>query len=153
MSDQTAVPAYNKPLPEPNTTSLPFWEGAREHRLRIQRSKKTGRHVFYPRNVSPFGAGDELDWVDASGRGIVYAFTVARRPTAPQWAQDVPYVIAIVALEEGPHLTTNIVGCPPEEVTIGMPVVAVFEDVTPEVTLVKFGPASPANGASSEQTP
>lgn len=153
MSDRPAASEYNKPLPEPNAASLPFWEAAREHRLRIQRSKKTGRYVFYPRAVSPFGAGDELEWVDVSGRGTVYAFTVARRPTAPQWAEDVPYVIAIVALEEGPHLTTNIVGCGPEDVQIGMPVVAVFDDVTPEVSLVKFGPAAPPGRTSDEQTP
>lgn len=150
-SDQPATPAYLKPLPDPSPASRPFWEGARQHKLRIQRSRQTGRYVFYPRNVSPFGARDELEWVDASGRGTVYAFTVARRATAPQWEADVPYVIAIVALEEGPHLTTNIVGCTPEAVRIGMPVVAVFDDVTPEVTLVKFAPDATNGDGSGEQ--
>ena len=103
--------------------------------------RNTGRRVFYPRIVSPFGPGDELDWVEASGRGTVYSFTVARRPTAPQWAGEGAYIIAIVELEEGGHMTTNIVECDVESVRIGMPVSAVFEDVTPEVTLVKFKPA------------
>lgn len=136
-----SLPRYAKPLPEPTAATKPFWDGAREHRLVIQRSKKTGRYVFYPRNVSPFGSGDELEWVEVSGRGTVYSYTIARRPTAPQWAQDVPYVVAIVELEEGPHLTTNVVGCPPDEVRVGMPVVASYADVTPEVTLVCFQPS------------
>jgi uncharacterized OB-fold protein len=133
--------AYTKPLPSPTPTSQPFWDAAREHRLIVQRSKRTGRRIFYPRIVSPFGPDDELDWVEASGRGTVYSFTVARRPTAPQWSGEGPYVIAIVELEEGGLMTTNIVDCDVESVRIGMPVAVVFDDVTPEVTLVKFKPA------------
>lgn len=140
-TEEATYTPYSKPLPEPTTFSRPFWEAARAHRLVLQRSKKTGKHIFYPRNVSPFGADDELEWVDASGRATVYSYTVARRPTAPQWADEGPYVIAIVELEEGPHMTTNIVDCAPEDVRIGMPVVAKFDDVTPEVTLVHFRPA------------
>ncbi len=146
MSDETVTApaearAYSKPLPTPTPTSQPFWDAAKEHRLIIQRSRRTGRRVFYPRLVSPYGPDDELEWVEASGRGIVYSFTVARRPTAPQWGEECPYVIAIVELEEGGHLTTNIVECDPDTVRIGMPVTVVFDDVTPEVTLVKFKPA------------
>lgn len=132
---------YNKPLPEPTPVTRPFWDAAREGRLLIQRSKKTGKAVFYPRSVSPFGPDDELEWCEASGRGTIYTCTVARRPVAPQWANDPPLIIAIVELEEGCHLTTNIVDCDPDAVRIGMPVTAVFEAVTPEVTLVKFRPA------------
>lgn len=132
---------YTKPLPEPNAVTQPFWDGAKEHRLVLQRSKKTGRYVYYPRAVSPFGVNDEMTWTTVSGRGTVYSYTIARRPTAPQWAADAPYVIAIVRLEEGPHLTTNIVGCDPEGVRIGMQVVATFADVSADITLVQFRPA------------
>ncbi|MBI2764751.1 MAG: Zn-ribbon domain-containing OB-fold protein [Chloroflexi bacterium] len=137
----TAKP-YTKPLPEPTPASQPFWDAAREHRLVIQRSKQTGKYVFYPRVVSPYGAADELEWAEVSGRGTVYSYTVARRATGPQWSGEEPYVIAIVQLEEGPQMTTNIIGCPPDAVRIGMPVVAAFEDVTPDVTLVMFRPAA-----------
>jgi uncharacterized OB-fold protein len=140
-NDATSPTPYTKPLPEPNAVSQPFWDAAKEHRLALQRSKKTGRYVYYPRAVSPFGVNDELTWTTVSGRGTVYSYTIARRPTAPQWAADGPYVIAIVRLEEGPHLTTNIVGCDPEGVRIGMQVVATFADVSPEITLVQFRPA------------
>ena len=139
MTDQTAP--YARPLPDPTGATRPFWDAARQHRLVIQRSKRTGRYVFYPRNVSPFGADDELEWVEVSGKGTVYSYTVARRPTAPQWADEGPYVIAIVELAEGPHLTANVVDCPPDDVKIGMAVVATYQDVTPEVTLVQFRPA------------
>lgn len=141
MTD-TAAHDYRKPLPEPTPVSRPFWDAAREGRLLIQRSRRTGRAVFYPRAVSPFGPDDELEWFEASGRGTVYSYTVARRPTAPAWAEDGPYVIAIVELEEGAHMTSNIVECDPDRVRIGMPVEAVFEAVTPEFTLVKFRPAA-----------
>lgn len=136
-----AATPYLKPLPDPTPVSQPFWDAARRHQLLIQRSKKTGKHVFYPRAVSPHGPDDELEWVAASGLGTVYSYTVARRPTAPQWAGEGPYVIAIVELAEGPRLTTNIVGCDPDDVRVGMAVEAAWDDVTPEVTLLKFRPA------------
>ncbi|MBE7519890.1 MAG: Zn-ribbon domain-containing OB-fold protein [Thermoflexaceae bacterium] len=136
-----AIP-YGKPLPEPTPVTQPFWDAAREGRLLLQRSKKTGKAIFYPRSVSPFGPDDELEWFEASGRGAIYTYTVGRRPVAPQWANDPPLIIAIVELEEGPHMTTNIVDCDPDAVKVGMPVTAVFDAVTPEVTLVKFRPVS-----------
>jgi len=71
----------------------------------------------------------------------VYSYTVARRPTHPAFADRVPYVIAIVELEEGPRMTTNVVGCEPDDVHIGMPVRATFEDVDEEIALVCFEPA------------
>lgn len=140
MTEEPGAP-YIKPLPEPTQASQPFWDAARQHRLVIQRSRNTGAFVFYPREVSPFGAGDELEWAEVSGRGVVYSYTIARRPTAPQWAEEGPYVIAIVELDEGPHLTANIIDCEPDRVRIGMPVVARFVDVTSETTLVQFAPA------------
>lgn len=133
--------AYAKPLPEITPASRPFWDAAREHRLLIQRSTKTGEHLFYPRSLSPIAVDDSLEWVAVSGQGTVYTYTVARRPTAPPWAEDGPYIIAIVELDEGPRMMTNIIGCDPDTVAIGMRVRAVFDDVTPEVTLVKFAPA------------
>ena len=139
MTEEASAP-YTKPLPDPTDVSRPFWDAAREHRLLIQRSRATGKHVFYPRAISPFGRGDELEWVEVSGRGTVYSYTVARRPTGPQWAADVPYVIAIVELEEGVHLTANIVECDVDAVRVDMPVEVTYQDVTPEVTLPQFRP-------------
>ncbi len=132
---------YSKPLPDPTPATQPFWDGLRRHKLLLQRSKKTGKAIYYPRSVSPHGPKDELTWSECSGRGTVYSFTIARRPTAPQWANDGDYAIAIVELEEGARLTANIINCPPDDVRIGMQVKATFVDVTPEVTLLQFEPA------------
>ncbi|MGE3077202.1 MAG: Zn-ribbon domain-containing OB-fold protein [Dehalococcoidia bacterium] len=132
---------YIKPLPDPTPATKPFWDALQEHKLMLQRSKKTGKVIYYPRSVSPYGPKDELTWVECSGKGKVYSFTVARRPTAPQWADDGPYVLAMVELEEGAVVTANILNCSPEDVKVGMKVRAVFVDVTPEVTLLQFEPA------------
>ena len=144
MSETAPAKPYTKPLPEPTAATRPFWEGARNHKLMLQRSAKTGKYLFYPRAVSPFATDDTLEWVEASGRGTVYSYTIARRPTAPQWAEDGPYAIAIIALEEGPHMTANVVECDVESVKIGMPVVATYVQANDEITLVQFKPAPAA---------
>jgi uncharacterized OB-fold protein len=131
---------YRKPLPEPSETTRPFWEGTRARQLRLQRCRDCGRHVFYPRPVCPFCLSEHLDWVTASGKGKVYSYTVVRRAMHPAFREDVPYVLAIVELEEGPRLSTNIVGVVSEEVRVDMPVRAAYHDVTPDLTLLKFEP-------------
>ena len=132
---------YNKPLPVPSPVTEEFWRAARRHELVLQRCQACERYIYYPRALCPYCLSDDLCWTRVSGRGTVYSFTVARRPTASIFADWVPYVIAVVELEEGPRMTTNIVGCAPEDVRIGMAVEAAFEDVTEEITLVKFRPA------------
>jgi len=131
---------YKKPLPRPTAASLPFWEAAKRHELQIQSCGSCGAHIFYPREVCPECLSSDLQWLKVSGKGTVYSYTIAQAPTHPAFVEDVPYVIAIVELAEGPHLTTNITGCQPDEVRVGMPVVTTFDDVTPEMTLVKFRP-------------
>lgn len=127
-------------LPSPSALTRPFWEGARRGELRVQACSACSRHVFYPRFTCPYCGSVDLRWVTASGRGSVYTYTIARRPTHPAFADRVPCVIAIVELEEGPRMTTNIVQCDPESVYIGMPVRATFEEATDEITLVYFAP-------------
>jgi uncharacterized OB-fold protein len=107
----------------------------------IQRCSNCRSHIFYPRYNCPQCGSRGLEWVQASGRGKVYTYTVARRPTHPAFADRVPYVIAIVELEEGPRLTTNIVDCDPNAVRIDMPVEVTFEDVNEEISLPVFRPA------------
>ena len=132
---------YTKPLPRPTVSSQPFWDAAKRHELQIQRCKSCGAVLFYPREVCSECLSSDLGWIRASGRGTVYSYTIAQAPTHPAFREDVPYVVAIVELDEGPRLTTNIVGCDPAAMRIGMPVVATYDDVTPDRTLVKFRPA------------
>jgi hypothetical protein len=84
----------------------------------------------------------ESQWVEAKGVGTVYSFTIVHHAYSPAYEGEIPYVVAIVELEEGIRLITNIVGCEPEQVQIGMPVELAFEDVTPEFTLHKFRPVT-----------
>ncbi len=132
--------ANTMPLPVPTPVSEPFWQAAREHRLAIQRCP--GGHVFaYARSHCPVCLAAGHEWVDASGRATLYSYTVARRPTSPDFEGETPYVIAIIALEEGPHIMSRLVEIEPEDVRIGMSLEVVFDDVTPEVSLPYFRPA------------
>ncbi len=139
-STDASAAGYRKPLPDPSPASRPFWEGTKLHELRIQRCPQCRRHIFYPRSLCPFCLSEKLEWVTASGRGNVHSYTVVRRAPSPAFQEDVPYVLAIVALEEGPRLTTNIVNCSPHDVRVEMPVQATYDDVTANMTLLKFEP-------------
>ena len=132
---------YRKPLPVPSDISRPFWEGLREGLLRVQRCRDCGRQVFYPRSFCTHCLSESLDWVTVSGRAKLYSFTVVRRAMNPAFQEDVPYVYAIVELEEGPRVTANVVNCPLEALRVDMPLKAIYDSVTPEVTLLKFEPA------------
>jgi uncharacterized protein len=129
-----------RPLPEPSPLTQPFWAGAKERELRIQRCDACGTHLFYPRYLCTACGSNDLRWCSVSGRATVFTFTVARRPTHPGLVDRVPYVIAVVELEEGPKLTTNLVDIDPDDVVIGLSVQATFEDVD-DVTLVQFRPS------------
>lgn len=135
---------HAKPLPHPTEVTRPFWDAAKRHELHVQRCAACGTHVFYPREACAACLSTDLNWVRVSGRGTLYSYTIAEAPRHPGFADEAPYVIAIVELAEGPRITTNIVGCPPGDVTIGMPVTAAFEDVNDEIALVKFRPAADA---------
>ena len=128
------------PLPRPYQDTEKYWAAAREHRFVIQHCKSCGEHQFYPRGVCSHCLSSDLEWHEASGKGTVYSFSVNYRAPHPGFADEIPFVLAIVELEEGPRMMTNIVECNPDSVKIGMSVVVTFEDVTEEVTLPKFKP-------------
>jgi uncharacterized OB-fold protein len=129
-----------KPIPLPDETSRPYWEGAREHVLRIMRCKSCGFFVHYPELVCPRCQSQQVVPVPVSGRGVVHAYTVTHHQGAPGFQDEVPFVVALVELEEQPglRLITNIRGCSAGDVRIGMPVEVVFEEAAPGVTLPQF---------------
>ncbi|MFT6582852.1 MAG: putative OB-fold protein [Alphaproteobacteria bacterium] len=129
------------PLPRPYQDTAAYWAAAKDHKFIIQHCTECDEYQFYPRGVCSHCLSSALEWRDASGKAEVYSFSVNYRAPHPGFADNLPFVLAIVDLEEGPRMMTNIVGCDPESVTIGMPVTVVFEDVTDEVTLPKFKPA------------
>jgi uncharacterized OB-fold protein len=130
-----------KPLPTIDPWTKPHWDAAREGRLLIQRCPDCGRHVFYPRLECPYCASERLEWVEASGRATVYSYSVVESYPPSYFLDDIPFVIAIVELEEGVRMMTNIVECDPSDVRCDMAVEVLFDHVTDEVTLPKFRPA------------
>ena len=132
--------SYRKPLPRIDEDSRGYWEALARHELYFQRCRDCGTKRFYPRALCTECLSQATDWVRASGRGSVYTFTVTHQNQAPGFREELPYVLALVELEEGVRMMTNIVGCAPGSVRIGMPVELVFDDVTPDVTLPRFRP-------------
>lgn len=115
------------PLPYASWESRGYWEGAGRGEIVLQRNRSTGLVQHKPRGVAVDTlSADDLEYFVASGRGTVYTFTVTNQNQAKGFAEACPYVMAYVDLEEGPRLLTNIVGCEPDEVTIGMAVVSDF---------------------------
>ena len=136
------VAEYKKPLPRalhPELTK-PFWEAAKRRELIIPRCKSCGELFWYPRELCPNCAAMNIEWQRVTGKGRVYTFTVVRQPQDAEFNEDVPYIYAIIQMDEGIRMISNVVGCPVEDVKIDMPVEVTFDDVTPEWTLPKFKP-------------
>lgn len=131
---------YKKPLPMPTPETRPFWDGLKEHELRVMHCTVCGHTYLYPRPFCPRCFSDRTEWQRASGRGRLHTFVINHRP-APNF--DAPYVIAVVELEEGPRLMSNLVDVEPDpkQLKIDMPLEVVFDDVTDAITLPKFRPA------------
>jgi uncharacterized OB-fold protein len=139
-SDVAKEQGYSGPLPQPTTDSQPFWDGCNEGVLRIQQCQSCQSLRYPPGNRCPRCWSEEAQWVTSPGDGIVHAFTVMRRAYHPGLIREIPYVVAVVELAEGVRIITNIVGCQPEEVAVGMAVGAVFTELVPGVRVVKFMP-------------
>jgi hypothetical protein len=128
------------PIPVPDADSSRYWAATLEGRLELQRCDACRRLVFYPRARCPRCYGDRLTWTTLAGTGTVHAFTVVHRPADPSLADAVPYVVALVELTEGARLMTNIVGCDPSDVHVGMPVAVSFRPVSDAASLPVFSP-------------
>jgi uncharacterized OB-fold protein len=133
---------YEKPLPHPNADDRIFWEGCKEHQLRFQKCQECGLVRWPPSNLCPYCYSHDTNWITAVGKGKVYTFAIFHRAYHPGFASELPYVTAVVELEEGPHFLTNIVGCRPDEVRCEMAVEVMWEDITEEFSLPKFKPVS-----------
>ncbi|MCO5066674.1 MAG: OB-fold domain-containing protein [Rhizobiaceae bacterium] len=132
---------YAKPLPKIDALDAPYWEGAKAHELRILKCGNCGHCSADPTRRCMSCGAQALEWTKASGRGKVWSYGVFHKAYFPGFANDVPYNVAIVQLEEGPKLYSNIVAVPNEDIRVDMAVKVHFDDVTDDVTLVKFEPA------------
>lgn len=129
-------------MPEPmsDVITLPWWQAAAEHRLVVQRCTACEHTRLPPAPVCPECRSAESDWHEVPGRGEVYTYTLVHRPMAAD--QTLPFVIAVVSLEDagGVRMMSNIVGCDPEKVEIGMAVELVWEDMSEELAVPRFRP-------------
>jgi uncharacterized OB-fold protein len=132
-----AEPA-RKPLPRPSPESLPFWEGAKAKKLMLQRCKACGRFWFPPSQRCRHCLSPDFAWQEVSGEGRICSFVVFHRVYHPAFENDVPYVVAIVALDEGPRLLSNLVGTPWQDVRCDTRVRVVFDASDPGATIPKF---------------
>ena len=132
---------YQKPLPQPSPLTQPFWDGVRQHKLLVQQCASCGRLRHLPKPWCPGCLSQQFTWTPMSGKGQVYSYTVMHRAPAASFSAELPYVVALVELEERVRMISNIVGCPPEQVRIGMPVTVVYEDINDHSALFKFAPA------------
>jgi hypothetical protein len=132
---------YLKPLPTLNKDNRPFWEGCKEGKLRMQRCGACA-HIRFPINtVCPRCLSPDFSWQDLSGRGTVFSYIVFYQVYNKAFAQDVPYNVALVQLEEGPRMYSNVVGVPNDAVKVGDALEVVFDAVTPEITIPRFRPS------------
>ena len=140
MADEKDKKRYAKPLPHIDEENRPWWEAAQRHELYIQKCRDCGDLRFHPRALCTSCMSSSTEWVKCSGKGKIYTFTVTNQNGSAGFRDALPYVLAWVDLEEGVRILTNIVDCPPAQVKIDQRVEVVFDDVTPDVTLVKFRP-------------
>lgn len=116
-----------RPLPTPTEDSKPFWEGCNRQELLLQKCADCGYYRFPPSILCPKCMSTNHQWTKASGKAKVFTWEVTHQAFYP--AFDTPFNVAIVDLEEGPRMHTNIVGCKNEDIYAGMPLELIFEKV------------------------
>jgi uncharacterized OB-fold protein len=136
-------------VPVPDELTAFFWDGAREGKLLIQRCDACGYYQHTPRTICKRCNGFALSPVEVSGRGTLYSYTIAVHPFHPWLASRLPYVLAVVELEEQPNLklVTNVVECQEDDLRCGMPVEVTYETIAEGVVLPMFRPRT---GAADE---
>ncbi len=135
---------YIKPLPDFAEKFKEFWAGCKQHKLLVQRCKDCRRYRWYPRPVCGNCGSFDTEWVEVSGRGKIYSYVIVYRTPLQAFRDDTPYTTVVVELDNIPYVRMlgRFTNCPAEKVRIGMPVEVSFDDVTKEVTLANWQPAS-----------
>ena len=130
--------AYEKPRPRIGPDNEPFWHGCRAHRLMLPTCRACGKPHLPPGPVCPFCFSDDIAWQAASGRGHICTWTMVHKAWFPAFKDETPYNVVQVELDEGPRLTSRIVGCGDQKIQIGHRVEVVFDDIDEELTLHGF---------------
>lgn len=131
-----------KPSPVVQPWAQTFWDAAKQQRLVLQHCQDCDQTIHYPRIECPHCGSQRLDWRDSSGRGTVYSFTVVHSNAPSAFVADLPYVVAVIRLQEGVQMLSNIVQCDPAQLQCDQAVEVVFESLNETFTLPKFRPLS-----------
>ena len=129
---------YAKPLPRVTQDNAPFYAGLKKGELRLPRCADCGRFHTPPGPVCPYCFSEALEWTATGGRGVVATWVVVHKAWFPAFEAEIPYNVVQVELDEGPRLTANVVDVEPGDLAVGMAVEALYEAVTPDVTLLRF---------------
>lgn len=133
---------FIKPLPRPTAWSKPFWEAAKQHKLVLKKCKACGHIDHPPYLYCTSCSGEDSEWIEASGKARLYAYAVNTYAVPFPFMEDLPYVLAMVDLPEGPRMISNVVGCSPKELRNGMELEVIFDQVSPDVVLPKWRPVN-----------
>lgn len=135
----------NRPLPSPITPEAqPYWDGLKENKLMLPKCDDCGKPFFYPRVLCPNCHSRNISWMQASGRGKLFSFQIAHRSLNRAFKVELPCVMAMIELEEGPRVLSNLINIEPDPnvVKCDMPVEVVFEKQNDDITLALFQPAT-----------
>lgn len=132
----------NKPLPVITDLTRPFWEGAKEGRLVMQKCSKCAEINFHPKPWCIECGNRELVWTEVKPQGTVYSYTVSRSVAMnfPGWEKELPILLCLIDLDDGARMYAQVTDCSPEDIYIGMKVSAYFETISEEAGIPKFRP-------------
>lgn len=132
---------YGKPLPSNDPLMAPFWEHANAGRLSVQRCEECGDQRVAATHICPACLSEAQEWRPVSGRATLMSWVEFHKAYWGGFVQDLPYLVCLVKLAEGPQMYSNVVNARQEDLVVGQEMRVVFDRVTPEVTLPKFAPA------------
>jgi uncharacterized OB-fold protein len=136
------MPEYNKPIPVPSAESQAYWDGLRDRKLLMPRCDACGKYWFPPSLLCPHCNATKWTWTSTSGRGRIFSYVVYHRVYHPGFADEVPYAVAVIELDEGPRMVSNVIGIAPDKVACDLRVEVVYQPITDTITLPKFKPAA-----------
>lgn len=128
-----------KPVPKPEADTEEFWKGCNNQELRFQKCGECGYVRWPPSYLCPECHSTETSWIISNGKGEIYTYCIFNMAFQESFKEEVPYVTAVIELEEGPHLLSNVIGCDPSDVEIGMPVKVTWKK-RGEYTIHQFKP-------------
>jgi uncharacterized OB-fold protein len=136
------MPEYNKPIPVPSAESQAYWDGLRDRKLLMPRCDACGKYWFPPSLLCPHCNATNWTWASTSGRGRIFSYVVYHRVYHPGFADEVPYAVAVIELDEGPRMVSNVIGIAPDKLACDLRVQVVYQPITDTITLPKFKPAA-----------